>query len=310
MTDSAALSDTVLASSDVSSEPPLAVGTTVDHYRIEARLGMGGMGVVYRAHDMSLGRDVALKLVRDPTPGTETCAVLCTLLANEARTMARLAHPNLVSVFGTGLHAGRVYVALELVEGETLREWCVREQPHWRERIRVLLEVAAGLVAAHGAGVFHRDVKPENVLVGRDGRVRLTDFGIARSAFDITAEGAAIGCGRALSAEDLAAATAFSGTLAYMSPQQLRGEAADARCDQFSYAVTCWEMLLGALPFRGHSPAERLGAILREGLEHPTAHDVPGAILIVLSRALRPGAEDRDPSMGALVEAFTAAAQQ
>ncbi len=262
------------------------------------------MGVVYRAHDTKLGRDVALKLLRQSDPGTDTCDVLCALLEREAQTMARLAHPNLVAVYDTGRHGTCVYVVLELVEGETLRAWCERSQPTWRDRLARLLEAGDGLVAAHSAHVYHRDIKPENVLIGRDGRARLTDFGISRSAADFApADGG--GCGCNTSAVDLAAATEISGTPAYMAPEQLRGEPADARCDQFAFAVTAWETLYGALPFHGTTPLDRLTAIMAEAIEAP-ATEAPFGVAEALRRALRPRADMRYPSARAMLDAIRA----
>jgi eukaryotic-like serine/threonine-protein kinase len=300
VTETAATADTMLATAPQAASF-IAPGTMIDHYRVDKQLGAGGMGVVYRARDTKLGRDVAIKLLRDAAPGTDTCSVLCALLRNEAQLMARLAHPNLVAVFDTGLHGSCVYVALELVEGDTLRDWCARGDRSSPERLAVLLEAGEGLIAAHGARVYHRDIKPENVLVSDGGRARVTDFGIARSTADINTDGAAVGCGCTTSAADLEAATAISGTPAYMAPEQLRGEPADARCDQFSFAVMCWEILYGALPFRGETPLARLAAITGQELDPPAA---PTAVTDVLRRALRARPDVRYPSMRAFVDAL------
>ena len=298
--------DTALAVSSAGTSSQLTPGARIDQFEIVAKLGEGGMGVVYRARDTKLGRDVALKLLRESTPGTDTCNVLCALLKREAQTMARLAHPNLVTVYDTGRHGSTcVYVVLELIEGETLRTW--REGRSSSERLGRLLEAGEGLVAAHSAHVYHRDIKPENILVGRDGRARLTDFGISRSAADLApAEG--VGCGCDTSEAAIAEATAISGTPAYMSPQQLRGEPADARCDQFAFAVTAWETLYGVLPFRGVTPFERLTAILDEAIDAPPVTDVPPAVADALRRALRPNADLRYPSARAMLSAVRVAA--
>jgi serine/threonine protein kinase len=161
----------------------LRPGEKVDRYEVVGLLGAGGMAEVFRARDPRLGREVALKLVRPLAAEGAACGSLCSLLAQEARTMARLSHPSLMSVYDVGEHHGCVYLAMELVDGTTLREWAT-DAVDRRARLRALIDAGRGLVAAHGAKVVHRDVKPDNILVDRSGRVIVADFGLARNLAD------------------------------------------------------------------------------------------------------------------------------
>ncbi|MCA9709370.1 MAG: serine/threonine protein kinase, partial [Myxococcales bacterium] len=196
--------------------------THVGRYRLIDKLGEGSMGMVYLAHDEQLDRRVAIKLLRPDSGGDPR------RLLREARSMARLSHPHIAAVHDVGTHGGDVYVAMEYVDGPTLREWM--RQPHpWAERREVLLQAARGLAAAHASGIVHRDFKPDNVIVGVDGRVRVLDFGLAKLA------------PRARSGPIDATSTAdgnLVGTPRYMAPEQLRTRPAWPASDQFSLCVT------------------------------------------------------------------------
>ncbi len=260
--------------------PLLRPGERLGRYVIERLLGAGGMGVVYVAHDPQLVRRVALKLMR---PGFSDPAGTARLL-REARAMARLAHPNVVNVFELGEVEGRVFVAMELVEGGTLRDWLQRPRT-WREVLDLLVAAGGGLAAAHRAGVVHRDFKPENVVVGADGRPRVSDFGLARPA--------ALPGG-----PELTVAGSLLGTPAYMSPEQLQGRPADARSDQYSFCVALHEALTGKRP----SPSgavEELRLLAREG-------PVPAHVWAALARGLQPSPARRFGDMEALLAALRA----
>jgi tetratricopeptide (TPR) repeat protein len=238
-------------------------GTLVGRYVVLDRLGEGGMGVVYRAFDPELDRKVAIKLLQ-AGDGSESSAGGQAWLLREAQALARLSHPNVVAVHDVGTLAGdQVFVAMELVDGVTLRAWMRQKQRTWREVRDVALAAGAGLAAAHKAGLVHRDVKPENVLVGADGRVRVMDFGLAR--LHAADGGAPRDSDREISARSplsdaLTMAGSVVGTPAYMAPEIYQGEAADARGDQFGFGVTLFEALYGARPYDKSELANPTGA--------------------------------------------------
>ncbi|HVV85399.1 MAG TPA: serine/threonine-protein kinase, partial [Kofleriaceae bacterium] len=220
----------LLAAMDGLEQPHLLPGTQVGDYVVAGRIGAGGMGVVYRARDRRLERDVALKLhARVDTDAGRTRAL------REATAMARLSHPNVVTVFGVGSHGDHLYIAMEFVAGEDARQWQARGGRTWRELLELYLDAARGLAAAHRAGIVHRDFKPENVLVGRDGRVRVADFGLARKDGDRAAVGPRLAAG---------SDSGIAGTPGYMAPEQLAWQAGPA-ADQFAFGVALAEALHG-----------------------------------------------------------------
>lgn len=246
--------------------PGLERGAVIGRYVVGDEVGGGAMGVVYAAWDPELDRRVALKVLREGGDARR-----------EAQAMARLAHPNVVTVHEVGVVDGRVFVAMELVAGKTLRAW-MQEGRAWPEVCEVMLQVGRGLAAAHAAAVVHRDVKPDNVIVGEDGRARVGDFGLARGQ-----PGTGTGTGTG---------TGIAGTPAYMAPEVLRGGVADARADQFSYAVTFFEALHGVRPGKA-TPRRR----------------VPGWLDAIVRRGLAARPEDRFPSVDAMVDAIVARRQ-
>jgi predicted Ser/Thr protein kinase len=260
----------------------------IGRYRLDQRVGAGGMGMVYRAHDETLDRAVAVKVLRsdyDTEAGTER-------LQREARAMARLAHPNVVTVFDVGTFEGAVFVAMEFVDGVTLREWL--DEPHAvGDVLAVLRQAAEGLAAAHHAGLVHRDFKPENVIVGRDGRVRVLDFGLAKPI-------------DALVTQDLLTVTGtVLGTPRYMSPEQFRGEPADAKSDQFSFGVVAYEAMYGTHPYEPIDGKPLPRAVLAGKLRPPPARvDVPVAMREALLRAVAHDPDKRFESIAAMLEAF------
>ncbi len=220
-------------------------------YRIAGIAGEGGMGVVYRARDTRLGRDVAIKVLTHIA--TEDRERLLRF-EQEARTTGMLNHPNLLTIYDVGHDSGGPYIVSELLEGETLRSRLDRGPLLTRRAVDAALQVAQGLAAAHEKGIIHRDLKPENIFLTRDGRAKILDFGIAK--LTASAEGAFQG-----------AATEpgmVIGTVGYMSPEQVRGDAIDTRSDIFAFGVILYEMLSGIRPFKRDSSIETLRAILKE----------------------------------------------
>jgi tetratricopeptide (TPR) repeat protein/tRNA A-37 threonylcarbamoyl transferase component Bud32 len=245
---------------DVPSDAPptrLAIGDVIGRYHITGVLGEGGMGVVYEARDPELDRLLAIKLLHDRGHTAR--------LVREAKALALLAHPNVVAIFDVGEHAGCPLLIMELVRGGTLRTWLAESPRTSREIVGVFEQAARGLAAAHAANLVHRDFKPDNVLVGSDGRVRVTDFGLARETPDLGA--------RRPSSDVLTQSGALLGTPAYMSPEQHRGEAGDAKSDQFNFAVSLYEAVYGARPFVGKT-WEQIAVAVLEGDRAPPP---PGA---------------------------------
>ncbi|MBK8713216.1 MAG: serine/threonine protein kinase [Deltaproteobacteria bacterium] len=221
-------------------------------YSLLRCIGHGGMGVVYAAHDEELDREVAIKLLR-----TEIARGDDQRLAQEARALARLSHPNVVAIYDVGVHDQQRFIAMELVAGLDLRRWLAAPRP-LREVLRVFAAAGHGLAAAHAVGLVHRDFKPDNVLVGDDGRPRVLDFGLARPPE--RADTATPGKPPVLPTGIDPFATTFTstgmllGTPAYMAPEQYLGDPADARSDQFSFAVSLFHAVYGERPFAGEIP--------------------------------------------------------
>jgi tetratricopeptide (TPR) repeat protein/predicted Ser/Thr protein kinase len=274
----------------------LAIGATIsDRYIVKSEIGRGGMGTVYVASDKTLDRDVALKLHRAGSGGDR--------LQREAIAMAKLAHPNVVNVFEVASVDDRMYVAMEYVRGTTLRGWLSAKPRTWREIVAMLVEAGRGLAAAHAGGLVHRDFKPENVLVGEDGRPRVGDFGLARAEHTATVADAAITAGTSLTVTG-----AVAGTPAYMAPEQLAGESVDARCDQFAFCVVAWELLYGRRPFAGATLGTIQLAIERHELDKPSKTDVPDRVRRVIEHGLEVDPAARYADMAALLAALQRAA--
>ena len=258
-------------------------------YEVVRKIGAGGMGVVYLAHDPELDRSVALKVLRSRFEGQHT-EITEERLREEARAMARLRHPNVVHVYDVGRDEGRLFLAMEYVEGSSLARWAREERP-WRETLSIFVAAGQGLSAAHEAGLVHRDFKPDNVLIGKDGVAKVTDFGIALAMETWTTEG------------DNDDDASGAGTLPYMSPEQILSEAIDARSDQFSFCVALYELLLGMHPF-GRSSREEMVAAIIEGRRRPPprGHEIPGWVVDALVRGLATDPAERWPSMKALLD--------
>ena len=314
------------------SRQPLA-GQTLGRFRILSELGRGGMGIVYLAHDENLRRAVALKLL---PPSLTRQDERYRRFLREARAAASVTHPNLATIYDVGEVEGNVFIAMERVEGRTLRKALAGARPTIEHTVDIATQILAGLTKAHQAGIVHRDLKPDNIMVTDEGVVKLLDFGLAKqrdrvpaeqasspAANDLSAEGgtradagvepgdpneAARGGAPGLddppleTAQRDTAADQLIGTPGYMSPEQVRGGAIDPRSDIFSFGVIVYEMLAGNRPFVGQSPADLQSAILRDT---PTPlrerrDDVPEALERLVERCLEKDPARRYPSSGAL----------
>ena len=262
--------------------PPPLSGRTLGRYALADRLGAGAMGVVYRADDFDLGRQVALKLLHRPDDA------LIDRLMREARSMAQVNHPNVVAVYDVGIADGTTYIAMELVEGTSLRLW--QQQPRSvAEIVEAYIAAGRGLAAAHAAGIVHRDFKPDNCLVGAGGRIRVTDFGLAAARVTETPRPEDV---------NLTASGSVLGTPAYMAPEQFTGGNVDPRTDQFNFCVALYEALYGGRPFGGKT-FDELGDHVCSGKVRPppAGARVSGALRAILLRGLRVRPGDRFPTM-------------
>lgn len=245
----------------------LAAGTKLGPYEILAPLGAGGMGEVYRAHDMRLDREVAIKVLPASYSANPD---RMRRFEQEARAASQLNHPNIVTVHDFGTHQGSPYVVQELLQGETLRERIESGPLGTRKTTEYALEIAHGLAAAHDKGIVHRDLKPENVFITADGRVKILDFGLAKL---IGSDGDAGATGNARTAALETLPGVVMGTVGYMSPEQVRAQPTDARSDIFSFGAILFEMLTGRHAFQRDTSAETIAAILKE---EPPELSAPG----------------------------------
>lgn len=318
----------------------LPPGTHIGRYEVRRFMGAGAMGVVYEAFDPELDRRIALKLLT-PQPGRESAAHRKReRMLREATALAQLSHPNVVAVFDVGTTDDRVFIAMELVEGQTLGQWATQAERSYRDILRVALPAGDGLSAAHAAGIVHRDVKPANIIVGAGEKVRVIDFGLAKATSDSSDRsrassesgtkagvvaalaGAAAALGSSQSAANgngsghgfmsippialrskLTADGAVLGTPLYMSPEQHLGAIADERSDQFSFCVSLYELLTGNAPFVAKTLAGKLQAI-KDGRVQPGTRPIPKWLRRVLLRGLSYFPADRYESMDALLKAL------
>lgn len=265
-------------------------------YRLEGELGAGAMGIVYAAHEPELDRRVALKVLKAVSDDARV------RLLREARAMAKLSHPNVVTVFEVGTIDGRDYVAMELVDGMSLADWLKAGEHSFAERLDAMLAAGRGLAAAHAAGIVHRDFKPHNVLRAHDGRVLVTDFGLARSYEDV--EGGVAGAAGS-SSNPLGSMTrtgTLVGTPAYMAPEQWNGGTITPATDQFAFCVSLWEAIAGTRPFTGATLDELRSAIERGPAVLDTSA-LPRSMRRILCRGLARHPGQRWPSMTDLLAA-------
>ncbi len=280
-------------------------GDTLGRYVLLRPLGAGGMSVVWLAYDPELDRRVALKLMHQ---GDSSFGAGDQRLLREAQALARLSHVNVVHVYDVGVFAGQVYIAMELVEGATLREWLSAGPRPWRTTMALMVRAGRGLAAAHAAGLVHLDFKPTNVLVGDDGEVRVVDFGLAREPSDVVArpsdDAALTRSGRRLG-ERLTEDGAVLGTPGYIAPEILLGRAADPRADQFSFCVTVWEALFGERPFAGEDHVELHKNVMAGRVREPPARSqVPRSVRRALLRGLAVAPDHRFAAMTDLLAAI------
>lgn len=277
----------------------------IGRYTVLKRLGAGGMGVVYAAYDTALDRKVALKLLNADTLDPAREASRRARLVREAKALARLSHPGIVQVFEVGTHEEQLFIAMEFVDGVTLGTWVRERSRGWRAITAMYVEAGRGLAAAHAAGLVHRDVKPDNMLVGHDGRVRVLDFGLAGDMAsssdgdveDVSAPQPALGPAAPLTRTGM-----VLGTPAYMAPEQHLARRADAQSDQFGFCVALWEGLFGERPFVGESLAELSAAVIQSRLHEPShGAQVPRALRRCLLRGLAREPARRHATMDALL---------
>ncbi|MDC0719125.1 serine/threonine-protein kinase [Nannocystis bainbridge] len=297
-------SATDAADADAASPRLLLRGALVGRYVVLETLGVGGTGVVYAAYDPELSRKVALKLLR--SAAFARSHELRGRLMREAQALARLSHPNVVAVYDVGTFGASVFIAMELIDGVTLGAWLAQRQHPWRAVVEVFKQVGRGLAAAHAEGLIHRDFKPANVLVGRDGRVCVVDFGLVRSSAARTEPEVEVAAELAGPGHTITQAGAFLGTPAFMAPEQFERSVVDASADQFSFCVALFAALYQRRPFSINT-REVLRAEAQRGKLPALPGDppVPAFVRRVLERGLRLAPEERFPSMDALLDALS-----
>ena len=296
--------DTIQAGTGGAGAPPdstVARGTALGRYVILETLGQGGMGVVYSAYDPQLDRRIAIKLLRHSTSDEGNARLL-----REARAMARLNHRNVATVHDVGTVDDSVFIAMEFVEGETLKRWISERAGTssfgFRDVLELYLDAGEGLAAAHDAGLIHRDFKPENVMLTPQGRVVVLDFGLAAPP----AEGASVG-NLVFENNDLTMTGTIMGTPAYMSPEQITGSPIGPTSDQFSFCVALYEGLFGTRPYAGNSIEDLRGQLISgDRVPPPSNRDVPGWVIEPLERGLQRDPKSRYASMRELLAALRA----
>ncbi len=288
----------------------------IGRFTVIRELGRGGTGIVYIAYDEQLDRKIAVKLLNNERPDDSSGSANARLL-REAQAMARVSHPNIAAVHEVGMFHGQIYVAMEFVHGQTLGAWHRKGPASWQQVLAVYRQAAAGLAAAHEAGLVHRDFKPANAILGEDGRVRVLDFGLARAdaspggiaALERTDEGLA-SLAASIEAPNLDLSLTVTGTVlgtpAYMSPEQFIGKRVETKSDQFSFCVALYEALFRERPFDGDTLPSLMTAVLTGKVREPTsASRAPRWLRLAVLRGLRHEPEQRWPSMRALELALT-----
>ena len=279
------------------------IGQTLKHYKIDELLGMGGMGVVYRAYDTRLHRPVALKLLKpeliaDPNRKSRFLV--------EAQSAAAVTHPAIAQVYDVDEAGGSMFIAMEFVEGRTVGQLIVEGELDLLMSVDIAHQVAEGLARAHEAKIIHRDIKSDNIMVTRDGHAKLLDFGLAKLlAPDLTETSLGMEVSRTLTREQVhTIAGTVMGTTNYMSPEQARGRALDQRSDLFSLGVVLYEMVTGELPFKRETPLDTMHAIVFEEARPVTMlrRNVPPQLHLIISRCLRKRPEDRYPDARGLAD--------
>ena len=276
------------------------IGQTLSHYHVTAALGAGGMGEVYRATDTNLNREVAIKVL--PPEVVEDPERLGRF-KREAHLLAALNHPNIAAIYGLEEADGKPFLALELVEGEELKERLARGPIPVDEALEMAKEIAEALEAAHNKGIVHRDLKPANVKLTPEGKVKVLDFGLAKAWSGEAPDGSSSSA--ALSQSPTMANTGtvaglILGTAAYMSPEQARGKPVDKRADVWSFGVLLWEMLTGRTLFAGDTVTDIIASVVKEEPDlDALPADTPRAVRRLLARCLRKDPRTRLPDIGA-----------
>jgi serine/threonine protein kinase len=264
------------------------IGRTLSHYKIVSEIGRGGMGEVYRARDTHLDRDIAIKVLR---PELATDPERLKRFEQEARSASALNHPNIITIYDIGKHEDTSYIAMELVEGKTLREMLFEGPMPTKTLLPLATQIAQGLAKAHSAGIVHRDLKPENVMVTSDGFVKILDFGLAK----LTPEAEAYESHMTTMTKELTHEGVIVGTIGYMSPEQGSGRPLDHRSDQFSFGAILYEMATGEIAFKRETAAQALAAII-EGEPLPIDRvnpKVPTRLRKIVERCLAKNPEGR-----------------
>ena len=277
------------------------VGTRIKHYEVESQLGKGGMGVVYRARDTRLNRPVALKvlkseLVSDPDRRQR--------FVREARAAAAITHPAIAQIYDVDEEDGTIFIAMEFVEGRTLRALITDKELDLHSAIEIAIQVSDGLAKAHDKGIVHRDIKSDNIMLTPDGHGKLLDFGLAKLLDPSVGEGQRITDQALVETVAQTQLGVVMGTIAYMSPEQARGRRVDQTSDVFSMGVVVYEMITGELPFKGGSPVDTMHAIAFEEVQPVTEirKHLPPDLHRIVSRCLRKQPKDRYPDAKALAD--------
>jgi serine/threonine protein kinase len=275
----------------------LTSGDKIGHYELIRLLGRGGMGEVYLARDTVLERNVALKFLPDEL---ENDPKMKERFIREAKSAAALDHPFICKIYETGAHAGKAFIAMEYVEGKTLKDVMEEEPVSLRDAVRITVEIGEALENAHKAGIVHRDLKPANIMISAQGHTKVMDFGLAKH---ILPQGDLGGMTRTLSQQSITEHGAIAGTIAYMSPEQAKGGTIDTRSDIFSLGIILYEMIAGKNPFSKPTPIETLTSILRDAA--PATRVTPKSVNPVFNpivhKALAKDPEERYEEIGDLV---------